>query len=411
MNKEKQLLQTVSKNIEHTSFTAGFSLSSVEEDGVRRLYVNSVKETGLASKKGLKAGDEILEINNRAAGTLNSSVLKDFLTQPSLGLLVRTYPEPEGGVELLDCPPHRADGPVDLSESPLAFLSSNPGMAATGTVRGVLGPAGTRCVSEMSWFLDACFLLISKVRGNKCLVTGQPVLHGELLAARLSPYPFATLCLSWKKQPECRLPFEAFLDLAPLLCAAKMAAGHLLYAGDWAKCGVGVEVRQPFLALTTASTTCQSYLQLSHPSDSEQSHLRVCVLHTDPAYSPSGEPYECGRFSSNSPTCTDLTPVFSVMSLQLKQESPGHWFPNWDGHGLCSEQGSSAETAPEETEGPDLESSDETDHSSKNRSKTHLEQTGSDIGKGHPVPGFRCRNAWWALINENVFKIISGEFG
>ena len=30
----------------------GFSLSSVEEDGVRRLYVNSVKETGLASKKG-----------------------------------------------------------------------------------------------------------------------------------------------------------------------------------------------------------------------------------------------------------------------------------------------------------------------------------------------------------------------
>lgn len=30
----------------------GFSLSSVEEDGVRKLYVNRVKETGLASKKG-----------------------------------------------------------------------------------------------------------------------------------------------------------------------------------------------------------------------------------------------------------------------------------------------------------------------------------------------------------------------
>jgi len=105
----------------------GFSLSSVEEDGVRRLYVNSVKETGLASKKGLKAGDEILEINNRAAGTLSSSVLKDLLTQPSLGLLVRTHPEAEGGVELLACPPHRADGPVDPGESPLAFLNSNPG--------------------------------------------------------------------------------------------------------------------------------------------------------------------------------------------------------------------------------------------------------------------------------------------
>ncbi|XP_023373200.1 T-lymphoma invasion and metastasis-inducing protein 1 isoform X3 [Otolemur garnettii] len=107
--------------------TYGFSLSSVEEDGVRRLYVNSVKETGLASKKGLKAGDEILEINNRAAGTLNSSMLKDFLSQSSLGLLVRTYPELEGGAELLGSPPHRVDGPADLGESPLAFLTSNPG--------------------------------------------------------------------------------------------------------------------------------------------------------------------------------------------------------------------------------------------------------------------------------------------
>uniref|UniRef100_A0A8I4A3R9 TIAM Rac1 associated GEF 1 n=1 Tax=Callithrix jacchus TaxID=9483 RepID=A0A8I4A3R9_CALJA len=107
--------------------TYGFSLSSVEEDGIRRLYVNSVKETGLASKKGLKAGDEILEINNRAAGALNSSMLKDFLSQPSLGLLVRTYPELEEGVELLESPLHRVDGPADLGENPLAFLTSNPG--------------------------------------------------------------------------------------------------------------------------------------------------------------------------------------------------------------------------------------------------------------------------------------------
>nr|XP_055135439.1 rho guanine nucleotide exchange factor TIAM1 isoform X3 [Symphalangus syndactylus] len=107
--------------------TYGFSLSSVEEDGIRRLYVNSVKGTGLASKKGLKAGDEILEINNRAADALNSSMLKDFLSQPSLGLLVRTYPELEEGVELLESPPHRVDGPADLGESPLAFLTSNPG--------------------------------------------------------------------------------------------------------------------------------------------------------------------------------------------------------------------------------------------------------------------------------------------
>ncbi|CAO2632312.1 Rho guanine nucleotide exchange factor TIAM1 [Lemmus lemmus] len=130
--KEIEICPKVTRNIhieksDSTVGNYGFSLSSVDEDGIRRLYVNSVKETGLASKKGLKAGDEILEINNRAAGTLNSSMLKDFLSQPSLGLLVRTYPEPEAGVELLENPPHRVDGPVDLGESPLAFLTSNPG--------------------------------------------------------------------------------------------------------------------------------------------------------------------------------------------------------------------------------------------------------------------------------------------
>ncbi|XP_040083869.1 T-lymphoma invasion and metastasis-inducing protein 1 isoform X2 [Oryx dammah] len=130
--KEIEICPKVTQNIQiEKSDTAGdnygFSLSSVEEDGVRRLYVNSVKETGLASKKGLKAGDEILEINKRAAGTLNSSVLRDFLTQPSLGLLVRTCPELEGGAELLENPPHRLDGLADLGESPLAFLSSDTG--------------------------------------------------------------------------------------------------------------------------------------------------------------------------------------------------------------------------------------------------------------------------------------------
>uniref|UniRef100_A0A8D1TJ64 TIAM Rac1 associated GEF 1 n=2 Tax=Sus scrofa TaxID=9823 RepID=A0A8D1TJ64_PIG len=131
--KEIEICPKVTQNIQIEKSDAagdnyGFSLSSVEEDGIRRLYVNSVKETGLASKKGLKAGDEILEINNRAAGSLNSSVLKDFLTQPSLGLLVRTYPELEAGAELLEKPPHRLDGPpADPSDSPLAFLTSNTG--------------------------------------------------------------------------------------------------------------------------------------------------------------------------------------------------------------------------------------------------------------------------------------------
>lgn len=59
-------------------------------------------------------------------------MLKDFLLQPSLGLLVRTYPELEAGLELLESPPHRVDGPVDLGESPLAFLTSNPGTLCPG---------------------------------------------------------------------------------------------------------------------------------------------------------------------------------------------------------------------------------------------------------------------------------------
>lgn len=94
---------------------------------------------------GLRAGDEILEINNRAAGTVNSSMLKEFLTQPSLGLLVRTYPELGRGLELLESPPHRADGPVDLGESPLAFLTSNPGRSAP-TAAPAWGAQGAACV-------------------------------------------------------------------------------------------------------------------------------------------------------------------------------------------------------------------------------------------------------------------------
>ncbi|KAK2089529.1 hypothetical protein P7K49_032195 [Saguinus oedipus] len=51
-----------------------------------------------------------------------------------------------------------------------------------------------------------------------------------------------------------------------------------------------------------------------------------------------------------------------LASLDLNRK---HCQAAYGWHSLCSEQGSSAETAPEEAEGPDLESSDETDHSSK----------------------------------------------
>ncbi|KAM5334727.1 rho guanine nucleotide exchange factor TIAM1 isoform 5-T7 [Glossophaga mutica] len=135
--KEIEICPKVTQHIQmEKSDTAGdnygFFLSSEDEDGVRRLYVDSVKDAGLASKKGLKAGDEILEINNHAVSTLSSSALRDFLLQPSLGLLVRTRPTLEGGAPLLESPPRRADGPVDPSQSPLAFLAGSPGRRLCG---------------------------------------------------------------------------------------------------------------------------------------------------------------------------------------------------------------------------------------------------------------------------------------
>ncbi|KAM9627526.1 rho guanine nucleotide exchange factor TIAM1 isoform 3-T6 [Morphnus guianensis] len=128
--KEIEICQKITQHIQIEKSDAssdiyGFSLSSVEEEGIRRLYVNSVKETGLAFKKGLKAGDEIVEINKKAAEDLDSALLKDALVQPSLCLTVRTYPEIEEGQKLMQSPPRRLENPSDLSDSTLAFAGSN----------------------------------------------------------------------------------------------------------------------------------------------------------------------------------------------------------------------------------------------------------------------------------------------
>ncbi|KAJ6662467.1 hypothetical protein lerEdw1_011881 [Lerista edwardsae] len=75
----------------------------------------------------LKAGDEILEINKKAAEDLNSAMLRDVLVQPSLCLTVRTYPETEAGQKLTQLPPRRMDGSLDLTDSPLRSISSSQG--------------------------------------------------------------------------------------------------------------------------------------------------------------------------------------------------------------------------------------------------------------------------------------------
>ncbi|NXO13380.1 TIAM1 protein, partial [Oriolus oriolus] len=130
--KEIEICQKITQHIQMEKSDAssdiyGFSLSSVEEEGIRRLYVNGVKETGLAFKKGLKAGDEVVEINQRAAEELDSALLKDALVQPSLCLSVRTHPEPEEGQRLGQPPPRRPENPSEPGDSALAFAASSQG--------------------------------------------------------------------------------------------------------------------------------------------------------------------------------------------------------------------------------------------------------------------------------------------
>ncbi|XP_054830597.1 rho guanine nucleotide exchange factor TIAM1 isoform X2 [Eublepharis macularius] len=128
--KEIEICEKVTQQIQieksdRLSDNYGFSLSSMEEEGIRRLYVSSVKETGLAFKKGLKAGDEIIEINKKSAENLNSAMLRDVLVQPSLCLTVRTYPESEQ--KLTQLPPRRTDGSFDLMDSPLRSCNNSQG--------------------------------------------------------------------------------------------------------------------------------------------------------------------------------------------------------------------------------------------------------------------------------------------
>ncbi|XP_059727099.1 rho guanine nucleotide exchange factor TIAM1 isoform X3 [Haemorhous mexicanus] len=130
--KEIEICQKITQHIQMEKSDAssdiyGFSLSSVEEEGIRRLYVNGVKDTGLAFKKGLKAGDEVLEINQRAAEELDSALLKDALAQPSLCLTVRTHPEPEEAQRLGQPPPRRPENPPEPGDSALPFPGGSQG--------------------------------------------------------------------------------------------------------------------------------------------------------------------------------------------------------------------------------------------------------------------------------------------
>lgn len=81
---------------------------------------------------GLKAGDEVLEINQRAAEELDSALLKDALLQPSLSLTVRTHPEAEEGQRLSQPPPRRPENPPEPGDSALALPGGSQGTGGRG---------------------------------------------------------------------------------------------------------------------------------------------------------------------------------------------------------------------------------------------------------------------------------------
>ncbi|KAJ8275596.1 hypothetical protein COCON_G00073480 [Conger conger] len=115
---------------ESCSIGYGFSVAVVEEDGVQQLHVSDVKEGGLANAKGLKAGDEILQLNGKDASALDVSDMRVAFSQDSLCLSVSAVPE--GDPQLLcPLPPRRSDGQEDLCTD--IFSQSHEDLLEGGT--------------------------------------------------------------------------------------------------------------------------------------------------------------------------------------------------------------------------------------------------------------------------------------
>ncbi|NWY67675.1 TIAM1 protein, partial [Erithacus rubecula] len=132
--KEIEICQKITQHIhmeksDASSDIYGFSLSSVEEEGIRRLYVNGVKETGLAFKKGLKAGDEVLELGGLAAEQLDWAQLKAALARGALSLAWVCVPSPAGAFCLPSVQGMRAGSTPDHQEA-VVPLEGHLGRAA-----------------------------------------------------------------------------------------------------------------------------------------------------------------------------------------------------------------------------------------------------------------------------------------
>ncbi|KAM8835008.1 rho guanine nucleotide exchange factor TIAM1 [Synchiropus picturatus] len=86
----------------------GFSVAVLDEEGTQQLHVTEVKAGGLASAKGMKAGDEILLLNGKAASQLQMEDVRSAFVRPALSLSLSTLPRLDPMV-LCSLPPRRCD--------------------------------------------------------------------------------------------------------------------------------------------------------------------------------------------------------------------------------------------------------------------------------------------------------------
>ncbi|AWO99751.1 putative T-lymphoma invasion and metastasis-inducing protein 1 [Scophthalmus maximus] len=99
-------------NAESCTIGYGFSVAVIDEDGTQQLHVTEVKEGGLASAKGLKAGDELLLLNGKPASALQMDDMRAAFVNQALTLCVSTRPRLDPRA-LCSAPPRRSDGEQD----------------------------------------------------------------------------------------------------------------------------------------------------------------------------------------------------------------------------------------------------------------------------------------------------------
>ncbi|XP_049598655.1 rho guanine nucleotide exchange factor TIAM1 isoform X2 [Syngnathus scovelli] len=87
----------------------GFSVSVLDEEGTQRLHITDVKAGGLASAKGVRAGDEILLLNGKPAAALQMDDMRAAFACQTLTLSVGALPQLDPATLCPPPPPRRCD--------------------------------------------------------------------------------------------------------------------------------------------------------------------------------------------------------------------------------------------------------------------------------------------------------------